>query len=227
LLDNVGAVVATNIGWNNAPVAGSSTASEAPMDATTNLMNTLGAQMIAPGSGDTAMVLSMPAGNNTAQISGVGATSGVALCEIYDADTATPPSARLINISARADVGTGNNILIGGFAIGGTTAETVLIRAVGPGLNDELPGVFPLSVVLNQPVLTLLTGAGAVVASNTIWGGDATIAGTFGTTGAFSLVSGHADSVLLVTLPPGDYTAQVSGLNGGIGIALCEIYEVR
>jgi len=133
----------------------------------------------------------------------------------------------LINLSARAAVGTGNNILIGGFAIGGTTAETVLIRAVGPGLNDLLPGVFPLSAVLNQPLPTLLTGGGTVISSNTVWGGDATIAGTFGTTGAFTLNPAHADSVLLITLPPGNYTAQVSGLNSGIGIALCEIYEVH
>ena len=199
--------------------------SEAPTTATTNLMNSLGAYQIAPGSGDTAMVLTMPAGNNTAQISGVGSTTGVALCEIYDADLTTP-TARLINISARADVGTGNNILIGGFAISGTTAETVLIRAVGPGLNDLLPGVFPLSAVLNQPVLTILDGTGAAIYSNTVWGGDPTIAATFGTTGAFSLNPAHADSAQLISLPPGNYTAQVSGLNSGVGIALCEIYEV-
>ena len=225
LLDNGGAVVATNMGWGNAPVAGASTASESPATATTSLMNSLGAYTINPGSADTAMVLTMPAGNNTAQISGVGGTSGIALCEIYDADTATPPSARLINISARADVLTGNSILIGGFVIGGSTAETVLIRAVGPGLNDELPGLFPLSAVLNQPVLTILDHTGAVIYSNTVWGGDATIAATFATTGAFPLVSGHADSVVLASLPPGGYTAQVSGLNSGTGIALCEIYE--
>ena len=225
MLDNVGAVVATNLGWGGAPVAGASTASESPVDATTNLMNTLGAYTINPGSADTAMVLTMPAGNNTAQISGVGGTSGIALCEIYDADTGTP-TARLINISARADVLTGNSILIGGFTIGGATAETVLIRAVGPGLNDELPGLFPLSAVLNQPVLSILDHTGAVIYSNTVWGGDATIAATFGATGAFSLNPAHADSVVLATLPPGNYTAQVSGVNSGTGIALCEIYEV-
>ncbi len=226
LLDNGGAIVATNIGWGNAPTNGSSTASEAPVPAGTTLMNALGAYSIAAGSGDTALVVTMPIGNNTAQVSGVGGTTGIALSEIYDADL-TAPTARLINISARADVGTGNNILIGGFTIGGATAETVLIRAVGPGLNDEFPGVFPLSAVLNQPVLTILNGPGAVISSNTVWGGDATITGTFTTTGAFSLNPAHQDSTILVTLPPGNYTAQVSGLNSGSGIALCEIYEVQ
>ncbi len=224
MLDNGGAVIATNLGWGSASVAGASTAAEAPASATTNLMNTLGAYPIAVGSADTATVLTMPPGNNTAQISGVGGTSGIGLCEIYDADTGTP-TARLINISARADVGTGNNILIGGFAIGGSTAETVLIRAVGPGLNDTFPSVFPLSSVLNQPVLTLLRGS-TTLATNTVWGGDATIASVANTIGAFPLNAAHADSLLLVTLPPGDYTAQVSGLNGGTGIALVEVYEV-
>jgi hypothetical protein len=227
LLDNSGAVIATNIGWGNAPVAGGSSASEAPAMASMATMNRVGAYPYANGSADTAMVITMPTGNNTAQVSGVNGTSGIALAEIYDADTGTP-AARLINISARADVGTGNNILIGGFAITGAASETVLLRAVGPGLNDTYPGVFPLSVVLNQPVLTLLnSSSGAVIASNTGWGGDANLASVSNAVGAFPLNAAHQDSVLLVTLPPGNYTAQVSGLNSGIGIALCEIYEVQ
>jgi len=134
LLDNGGAVVATNIGWGNAPVAGASTASEAPTTATTNLMNSLGAYAIAAGSADTATVLTMPAGNNTAQLSGVAGTTGIALCEIYDADLATP-TAHLINISARADVGTGNSILIGGFAIGGPERSSP--RSIPPVRRPE------------------------------------------------------------------------------------------
>jgi hypothetical protein len=84
---------------------------------------------------------------------------------------------------------------------------------------------FGISTALPQPVLTLYSGSTPIF-SNTGWGGDATIAGTFGTTGAFPLNPAHQDSVLLLTLPPGSYTAQVTGLNGGTGIALIEIYEV-
>ena len=221
LVDNNGALIASNIGWANSPAPGAAVASEAPRAAGASLMNTLGAFPYQAGSADTAMVVAAPVGNSTAQVSGVGGTSGVALVEIYDADTGAP-TARLVNISARANVGTADNILIGGFAIGGSTAETVLIRAVGPGLTD----VFGLGGTLAQPVLTLLQGS-TVISTNTIWGGDATIAGVFPTVGAFNLNPAHQDSVLLVTLPPGNYTAQISGLNSGTGIALCEIYEVR
>jgi len=180
----------------------------------------VGAFPYQPGSVDAALVVTAPAGNNTAQVNGVGSTGGIALVEIYDAD-AGAPTARLSNISARANVGTGDNILIGGFAIGGTSPETVLIRAVGPGLTDT----FGLTGTLAQPVLTLFHGS-TVIAGNTDWGGDSTLAGVFPTVGAFNLNLMHQDSVLLVTLPPGNYTAQVSGLNSGTGIALCEIYEV-
>ena len=220
LLDNNGALIASDIGWANSPTSGPSAGAESPQAAPASLMTTLGAFSYQAGSADTALAITAPPGNNTAQVSGVGSTGGIGLCEVYDADTDTP-TAHLINISARANVGTANNILIGGFAIGGNTAETVLIRAVGPSLTD----VFSLGGTLGQPVLTLLQ-SGTVLYTNTVWGGDATIAGVFPTVGAFNLNAAHQDSVLLVTLPPGDYTAQVSGLNSGTGIALCEIYEV-
>ena len=224
LLDGSGAVISTNLGWGAAPSAGPSAGADLPVAASLTLMNNTGAYPYQAGSLDTATLVTAPTGNGTAQVSGVGGAAGIGLVEFYDADTTTPTS-RLVNISARAMVETGNNILIGGFAIGGGTAETVLIRAVGPGLNDLLPSIFPLSSVLNEPVLTIFQG-GTVVASNTGWGGDATIAGLFPTVGAFSLNAAHQDSALVLSLPPGNYTAEVSGLNGGTGIALVEIYEV-
>ena len=223
---NGGSVIASNTNWAAAPTAGPSVASDSPMTAASlNFMNNLGAFQYTAGSLDTAMDVTAPTGNSTAQVSGVGGATGIGLVEFYDADAA-PPAAKLVNISARAQVGTSNNILIGGFAIGGVTADTVLIRAVGPGLNDLLPGSFPLSSILTQPVLTIYQG-GTIIYSNTIWGGDTTEANVFPTVGAFNLVSGHQDSVLLISLAPGNYTAQVSGLNSGTGIALCEIYEVQ
>ena len=225
LVDGSGAVISSNLGWGTAPTAGPSAGADSPVTASLSLMNNTGAYPYQAGSLDTATLVTAPTGNGTAQVSGVSAATGIGLVEFYDADTTTPTS-RLVNISARADVGTGNNILIGGFAIGGSTAETVLIRAVGPGLNDLLPSIFPLSSVLTQPVLTIYQG-GTAIYSNTIWGGDTTEANVFPTVGAFNLVAGHRDSVLLISLPPGNYTAQVSGLNSGTGIALCEIYEVQ
>ena len=221
LLDDNGALIAGNIGWANSPILGPSAGADSPQAAPASTMTTLGAFAYQAGSADTALAVTAPTGNNTAQVSGVGSTSGIGLVEIYDADTGTP-TAHLVNLSARANVGTANNILIGGFAIGGSTAETVLIRAVGPGLTDT----FGLTGTLTQPVLTVLQ-SGTALYTNTVWGGDVTIAGVFPTVGAFNLNAAHQDSVLLVTLPPGNYTAQVSGLNNGTGIALCEIYEVQ
>ncbi len=65
----------------------------------------------------------------------MGGVTGVVLAEVYDVD-AYNPATRLVNVSTRAQVGTGNNILIGGFTIGGTTDETVLVRGVGPTLTS-------------------------------------------------------------------------------------------
>jgi hypothetical protein len=225
LLDPSGSIVSSNLGWGTAPTPGPSAGAYSPMAASLTLMNSTGAYPYQAGSLDTATLITAPVGSGTAQVSGASGATGIGLVEFYDADTTTP-TARLINMSARADVGTGNNILIGGFTVGGSTAETLLIRAVGPGLNDELPNVFPLSSVLNQPVLTILDHTGTAISSNTVWGGDATEAAVSPTVGAFSLNPAHQDSVLLLSLPPGNYTAQVSGLNSGTGIALCEIYEV-
>ena len=162
-------------------------------------------------------------GPYTVQISGVGGTTGITLAEIYDATpvnvflVSTP---RLINVSARTQVGTGADILIAGFTIGGITPKTLLIRAVGPTL-----GVFGVTGVLTDPRLDLYSGAN-VINSNDNWGGGAAITAAATSVGAFALDGASRDAVLLVTLAPGSYTAQVSGVNNTIGVALVEIYDV-
>jgi hypothetical protein len=178
---------------------------------------------------DAALLESLPVGSYTAQITGASGGSGVALAEIYDASPAGSYSAaspRLINISARDQVGTGANILIAGFVIGGTTSTTVLIRGSGPALESfGVPGTLP------DPQLQLFQsnsdGTSTLLESNTGWGGDATIAAIAVSVGAFSFgSSATADSAILITLPPGAYTAEVSGASGDTGVALVEIYEV-
>ena len=96
--------------------------------------------------------------------------AGLPLAEVYNASTGSPGT-RLVNVSARAGVGVGGNILIGGFNIGGATGrDRAYIRGkVGPGLADT----FGLAGTLNQPVLTVYSGATPLY-SNTIWGGDPT-----------------------------------------------------
>jgi hypothetical protein len=173
---------------------------------------------------DAALLESLAGGPYTVQIAGESGDTGVALAEVYDATPTggyTPTTPRIVNISARVQVGTGGNILIAGFAIGGSTARTVLIRASGPAL-----AAFGVSGTLPDPQLQLYSGTN-ILDSNDGWGGDPEIASAATSVGAFAWSSSTSnDSAILVTLPPGPYTAQVSGASGDTGIALVEVYEV-
>jgi len=205
--------IATNNGWaGNALIA--STASLVGAFAWTS-----------PSSHDSALLETPSAGAYTAQVAGQSGDTGVALVEVYDATPAgtyTPSTPRLINISARVQVGTGGNILIAGFVVGGSTSTTVLVRASGPAL---IP--FGVSGTLPDPQLKLFSG-GTVLATNNGWGGSADIADAAASVGAFSWTdSSSNDSALLVTLPPGPFTAQVAGAGGDSGVALVELYEVK
>jgi len=148
------------------------------------------------------------------------ATSGAANLTVFPG----LPSARLVNISTRTQVGTGGNILIPGFVISGSGTEALLIRADGPSLTQ-----FDVAGVLAQPSLSVFDNAGNVIASNTGWGSNPSpdqIASVAASVGAFALATGSADCALIVNLPAGAYTVQVSGSNGTTGVALAEIYEV-
>lgn len=230
------AVIATNIGWSNSSVTGPSTVQATIDPATASLFSQVGAFGLTAGSADCAMDAILPSGTYTTVVTGSGGSSGVALAELYDADTGTP-SSRLVNLSARALVEPGANILIAGFSISGGSSETVLIRGIGPGLTP-----FGVNGVLTQPVLTLYDTAStpAVIATNIGWGtppttGNSTVQASvqpattavFNQVYAFGLPTGSADCAMVVTLPPGTYTAQVSGANATSGVALVEVYEVR
>ena len=173
---------------------------------------------------DSALLQNLPTGPYTASISGLSGDTGVALAEVYDdtpAGAYTPAKPRIVNISARVMVGTGGNVLIAGFVIGGSTSKTVLIRASGPAL---IP--FGLTGTLPDPLLQLYSGS-TLLASNSAWGGDPQISSAAASVGAFTWNFGESnDSAILVTLPPGAYSAEISGANGDSGIALVEVYEV-
>jgi hypothetical protein len=178
---------------------------------------------------DSAVVDSLQGGAFTAQIVGASGDTGVALAEVYDATppaSETPASPRLTNLSARVLVGSGANILIAGFEIGGTTAKTVLIRASGPALKP-----FGVTGVLADPELLLFQsnsdGTNTLLQTNTGWGGNPQIAAIAAQVGAFGWGSAATpDSAILVTRPPGAYTAEVEGASGDTGVALVEVYEV-
>ncbi|MEO5958193.1 MAG: Ig-like domain-containing protein, partial [Opitutaceae bacterium] len=134
----------------------------------------------------------------------------------------------LRNLSTRGPVGTGSNILIAGFVVGGNAPKRILIRAIGPGLT-----AYGVSGALTDPQLQLFNGS-TPLAQNDNWAtpvgvgvpDEAAIVSASATVGAFPLAGSSRDAVLLVTLAPGAYSAQVSGVNGAIGIAMVELYDV-
>ncbi len=217
-LSGPGGVLATNRGWaGNTQIA--STASMVGAFPWTSA-----------SSQDSALDESLAAGSYSAVISGASGDTGVALGEVYDATPAgsrLPTTPRLVNLSGRAQVGAGPDVLIAGFVIGGATSETVLIRASGPALAQ-----FGISGALADPLLQLYgsgaNGTSALLGSNAGWSGDPQVAAVAASVGAFPWASPNsADSALLVTLPPGAYTAEVSGAAGDAGISLIEVYEVN
>jgi sugar lactone lactonase YvrE len=163
-------------------------------------------------------------GSYSIQVSGKNGATGTALAEIYDATAPgayTAATPRLINVSARTQVGTGGDILIAGFNIGGSTAKTILIRAAGPAL-----AAFGVDGTLVNPKLELYRGS-TLLYANDDWSGSTAISTAGSGVGAFAFSNpASKDAALLLTLPPGGYTAQVSGADGGTGVALVEIYEV-
>jgi len=226
--------IVINAGWNSSLTVGSSSLQVNAQEATAQTMNSVGAFPLIPDSSDSAMDVLSPTDGYTIEVSAPTGSPGIGLAEVYDADPVASTT-RLSNISARAGVGTGNDILIGGFVVAGTASETVLIRAVGPGLNP----LFGLTGLLPAPQLTLCDGTGVPIATNSGWGngpvlGPSTVnAGVLPATpdimaavGAFPLSANSADCAMAVTLPPGDYSVEVAGLNGSTGIALVEIYEI-
>ena len=194
----------------------------------------VGAFALLPGSDDTALLETVPPGPYTAEVVSRTGQSGVALAEVFDADSGAPAN-RLVNLSARAGVGPGLGVLIGGFVIEGTTPLTVIIRADGPALSS-----FGVDGVLASPVLTL-AGANGTIATNAGWGNASALgeaatgaivvqpltAALSARVAAFALAPGSGDSALVATLPPGAYTAEVSDAGDAPGVALVEIYELR
>lgn len=146
----------------------------------------------------------------------------------YRLQQQTPPAVgSLVNVSTRAFVGTGEQQLIGGFVVDGTQPKRVLVRAIGPTL-----ATYGVTGAVADPGLKMFRpGEGSPFAQNNDWGqqvapttaADLTVAAA--QVGAFALPTGSRDAALLLTLSPGNYTANIEGVNGGTGTALIEAYE--
>ncbi|HYD84262.1 MAG TPA: hypothetical protein VEA63_09420, partial [Opitutus sp.] len=180
----------------------------------------VGASTLPDNSRDAAVRLTLAPGVYSAQISGLSEAKGIALVEVYEMDGVS----RLLNLSTRARVESGDGILISGLVIAGKGTRRVLIRALGPVL-----AAVGVAGTLADPVLSVINAGGAVVASNDNWevaNGSTNIAAIAAAAGAGALGAGSKDSALVADLPAGVYTTHVRGGDGGSGVALLEVYDV-
>jgi hypothetical protein len=152
----------------------------------------------------------------TAIVRGVNGGTGIGLVEVYDLDRTV--DSKLANISTRGQVETADKVLIGGTIVSGTVPERLIVRACGPSLTAaNVPGA------LADPTLKLFDKNGTLLGSNDNWRTDdaANIEAT-------NLApTDDAESAIVATLPPGNYTAIVGGANGATGVALVEVYNLQ
>ena len=194
------AIIATNDDWQTDPNAALLQASGfAPTDPR-----------------EAGLYVNLPPGAYTAIVSGANGGTGVGLVGVFEVDH---PEVPLVNIAARGFVQTGNNVMIGGFIVQGTTSQRLAITATGPSL-----AAYGVTNPLANPTLTIVRSSdGAVVATNDNWQSDPNAAQL--------QASGFApsdpfESGLLLTLPPGAYTAIVSGVGGTTGTSVVGIFAV-
>jgi hypothetical protein len=179
--------------------------------------------------------VTLPPGNYTVHLKGVNNGTGVGLIGVDESDTS--PLSRLANISTRGRVLTGNDIMIGGFIISGMAPKQVLVRCFGPTLSS-----FGVPNPLADPTCTLYSGGTPIVTNDnyqtpvTSCNSPAVSCGApqeIIDTGK-SACEGYApgnpncglDAALLVTLPPGNYTVHLSGVNHGTGVGLVGVDEI-
>jgi hypothetical protein len=165
---------------------------------------------------ESAIVATLAPGAYTAIVRGNGNTSGVALVEVYDLNQSA--DSKLANLSTRAFVGTDNNIVIAGFLLGSSGDDRVVVRGIGPSLTAAgVPNALP------DPTLELRDGNGALLSANNDWQDNPAQAAEL--TAAGLAPTNNLESAMVATLPPGLYTALLSGVNSGTGIGVVELYD--
>jgi hypothetical protein len=200
LYDGSGSLITTNDNWKDTQ--------QAEITAT---------QLVPPADAEAAILATLQPGAYTAIQTGAGGGTGVGLIEVYDVDPLA--ASRLINISTRGLVGTGNSLLIGGCSLaGGSGSNDVVIRALGPslvplGVNNALP----------DPVVTLYDSNANVITTNDNWkDSQRSVIENIGLQPPNDL-----DAAILVTLAAGNYTAIVTDKNGSTGVGLVEVYATQ
>ena len=169
---------------------------------------------------ETAIVATLQPGAYTTSVADANSETGVGLVEIYDLSAAT--GGKLFNISTRGSVQISDNVMIGGFALGGTSINParIVVRALGPSLAQS-----GINNPLANPTLQLFDNNGQSVAFNDNWQDNPTQAGELQ---ALNLApTNPSESGIVAMLPPGLYTAVVAGQGGGVGIGLIEVYAAQ
>jgi hypothetical protein len=165
---------------------------------------------------ESAIVATLDPGAYTAIVAGKNGATGIGLVEAYDLEQTA--ASQLANISTRGFVGADDNVMIGGFIVGGASNATVVVRAIGPSL-----GALGVAGPLQDPTLELHDSTGAIVASNDNWTetqqAEIEVAGLAPTD--------DREAAIEATLSSGAYTAIVRGKNGATGIALVEAYNLQ
>ena len=165
------------------------------------------------------IIATLPAGSYTASVKGKGQAGGIALAEVYDVNPTAV--AELANISTRGYVGMENDVMIGGFILGQNPGTArVAIRALGPSLANA-----GLSGVLADPHLLLFNENGIPLGSNDDWQTDPVSAAQL-TANGLALPNAR-ESGIFISLPPGQFTALITGKNIGVGLGLIEIYNLK
>ncbi|HVF70440.1 MAG TPA: NHL repeat-containing protein [Chthoniobacterales bacterium] len=163
---------------------------------------------------EAAFTYNLPPGNYTVVMKGKNNSTGIGLIEVYDI---LQSAGKLANISTRGQVGTGANVMIGGFILGGNGAR-VIVRGIGPSLGSA-----GIAGALSDPSLSLRNANGAEIATNNNW--KETQAAEIQATGIPP--SNDLEAAIVATLPNGNYTAILEGVNGATGVGLVEVYNVQ
>src|SRR5215216_651900 len=212
LHDGTGALIASNNNWATTIIGGI---------ITSNQVHDIQASGYAPRDPfESAIIADLPAGNYTAIVRGVNDMTGVALVEVYDLSPET--SLILGDLSTRGYIQTGDNVMIGGFTIPGAKPKGIILRAIGPELSK-----YGIPNTLADPTLELYDSTGALIAFNDSWqhtaiGGIITADQVGDILNSGLALGDRNESVINATLPPGNYTAIVRGVNNATGVALLE-----
>jgi uncharacterized delta-60 repeat protein len=169
---------------------------------------------------ESAIDATLAPGAYTAVVRAQNGTGGVGLVEVYDLDQTV--DSKLANLSTRAFVGTGDNIVIAGFILGaggdGDGDGRIVVRGIGPSLT-----AFGVPDALANPTLELRDSNGTLLVANNDWQDDRAQAAEL--TAAGLAPTNSLESAVAMTLPPGAYTALLAGQNNGTGVGLVEVYD--